>query len=77
VTRAEAARETPVLPGAIDVVGRIVSAGIVPDPAAALGMDVRRVRMSGLVAKIALRGFARLVERMPERSRSEEQPELR
>ena len=58
VARPEAAGEAPVLPGAIEVIGRIVAAGIVPDPAVAFGMDVRRVGMSGLIAKIARRASA-------------------
>jgi len=50
---AEPAREVPMLPRMIEMVVRIIAAGVMPDPLA-VGMDVRGVWMSGLVAIIAV-----------------------
>jgi hypothetical protein len=64
VATAEAAGKASVFPGMIKVVVGIVTAGVVSDPFA-VGVDVRRVRMSGLVVEV--RGCRR---RMCNRSRA-------
>lgn len=48
VLGAEAAREVAVRPRMIDVIVRIILAGVVPDPLA-VGVDVRSVGMTGFV----------------------------
>jgi len=50
---AEAAREVSVLPRVIDMVMRIILAGVVPDPLITF-IDVRNVRVAGLVTVIPL-----------------------
>jgi len=52
--RAEIAREAAVLPGVIEVVARIISAFIVPDPSIPVGMNVGRVGVSSLVVELAV-----------------------
>lgn len=54
MTRAESARETAVLPGVIEVVARIISAFIVPDPLIIAGMNVGRVGVSSPVVEFAV-----------------------
>jgi len=51
VVTAEAAGEMAVLPGMIEVVVRIVGAGVMADPFT-VRMDMRRVRVSGFVAVV-------------------------
>ena len=53
VAAAKAAGEVSVLPGVIEVVVRIVWAGVVADPFA-VGVDVRRVGMTGLVVEVTV-----------------------
>jgi hypothetical protein len=54
----EPAREAPMLPRMIEMVVRIITAGVMPDPLIT-AIDVRGVRVPGLVAIIAvLRGGA-------------------
>lgn len=52
VTRAEAAGKATVRPGVIQVVVKISSARIVADPGA-IGLNMRNIRMPGLVSKVA------------------------
>ena len=49
----EAAGKTSVLPGAIEVVVRVVLPGIMTNPFVAAGMNVRRFRVAFLVAVVA------------------------
>jgi len=49
----EPAREAPMLPRMIEMVVRIITAGVMPDPLIAR-IDVRGVRVAGLVAIIAV-----------------------
>ena len=51
VAASEAAGKASVFPGMIEVVMGIVAAGVMADPFA-IGMNVRRVRMSGLVVEV-------------------------
>ncbi len=52
VSASEATRETPVLPRMIEVIARVVSAGVMADPGFAV--DVGSVRVARLVAEIAI-----------------------
>ena len=54
VAAAEAARKASVLPGMIKVIVSIVGASAMANPFA-IGMDVRRIRMSGLVVEVRRR----------------------
>jgi hypothetical protein len=65
---ADASREASMLPGTVEVIPGIVAAGIVPDPAV-VGMDVRNIRMPGLIAKIARRAALRGATTWTSRSR--------
>jgi hypothetical protein len=53
VAGADRARETPMLPGVIEVVVGIISARVVTDPTIGPGVDMRRIRMPGLFSEIA------------------------
>lgn len=53
VATAEAAGEASVLPGMVDVVVRIVAAGVMADPLA-VGVDVRGVGVSGAVVEVSV-----------------------
>lgn len=53
VSGTKGARKMSVLPGAIEVVTRVVSAGIVADPSIRPGIHVRSIRMAGLLGKLA------------------------
>jgi hypothetical protein len=53
MVRAEPAREVPVLPRTIEMVVRIIAAGVMPDPFA-VRMNVRGIWVSRLVAEIAV-----------------------
>lgn len=50
MTPTEATGKSPVLPGMMEVVVRVVLPGIVSDPFVAAGMDVRSIGMALLVA---------------------------
>jgi hypothetical protein len=43
--------ETPMLPRTIETVMCVIAAGIVADPLIVIGVDMRRFRMFGLIAK--------------------------
>src|SRR5579871_583864 len=63
VSAPDAARESPVLPGMVQMKPRVVFAGIVADPLT-IRMHVRSLRMSRLVGKrLALRGRRGIVRR--------------
>jgi hypothetical protein len=53
VATAEAAGESSVLSGMVDVVVRIVAAGVMADPLA-VGVDVRGVGVSGAVVEVSV-----------------------
>lgn len=54
MARTETARETSVLPRMIQMVMGIITASVMAYPTIILGVDVRSVRMSGLIAEIAV-----------------------
>jgi hypothetical protein len=58
VAGAEAAGEVAVLPGMIEVIVNVVASGVVADPFA-VGVNVRRVGMAGMIVEMLRRGVRR------------------